>query len=153
VLHFLRKIARNIYARFTPQKTGTPAVDLLLEAGPAALTPDVPEEVRLEIANSPALGWYREAWRLMAQEQQARLLAEIKQIGRENRRIERKATTTHVPYCRIPKGVWDQFEAIYGVGCWQDEDFMEDFLKHHPECRIIVKRGIRGQEYVGNGRR
>jgi hypothetical protein len=153
VLEVLRNIAQRIYARFTPQKTGDPAVDLLLEAGPRAFTPDVSEEVRLEIAKAPLLGWYREALRLMSQNQQAMLFEEIRQIGRENRRIERKATSTHLPYCRIPRGVWDQFEAIYGAGCWKDDDFMEDFLKHHPECRIIVKRGIRGQEYAGNGRR
>jgi hypothetical protein len=74
--------------------------------------------------------------------------AEIREIGRQNRLIERKATSTHVPYCRIPPRVWRAFERIYGEGCWEDKDFMEDFLKHHPECRVIVKRGIRGQEYV-----
>lgn len=128
--------------------TGDPALDATIEAGPRALDPDLPKHLRFEIAKASALGAYRDACLHLAQAQVAIMHEQIRQIGRENRRIERKATPTHIPYCRIPQLVWDFFESIYGQGCWKDEDFMEDFLKHHPECRIRVKRGIRGQEYL-----
>ena len=131
--------------------TGDAALDFAIEAGPRAFTEDLPKHLRLEIAKSKAHGAYKDALLHLAQNQVALMHAEIRQIGRENRRIERKATSTHIPYCRIPQLVWDFFEVIYGEGCWKDNDFMEDFLKHHPECRIIVKRGIRGQQYV-NGK-
>lgn len=133
--------------------TGDAGLDFALEAGPRAFTADLPKHLRFEIAKSSALGAYTEAVGMLLQDQVARMHAQIKQIGRENRRIERKATSTHIPYCRIPQLVWDFFEAIYGDGCWKDNDFMEDFLKHHPGCRIVVKRGIRGQEYVNGSKR
>lgn len=128
--------------------TGDPALDATIQAGPRAFDADLPKHLRFEIAKSAALGPYRDACKDLAQRQVALMHEQIKQIGRENRLIERKATSSHVPYCRIPQLVWDFFEAIYGEGCWKDKDFMEDFLKHHPECRIRVKRGIRGQEYL-----
>jgi hypothetical protein len=130
-----------------------PEVEAVVSLGPRGLTPDVPNHVRFAIAKSSALGPYKEACLQLAQNQVAIMHEEIREIGRQNRRIERKATSSHVPYCRIPPTVWHYFESIYGEGCWKDNDFMEDFLKHHPECRIVVKRGIRGQEYVnGKGR-
>lgn len=124
-----------------------PEIEAVVELGPRGLAPDVPKHVRFAIAKSSALGAYKNACLQLAQNQVAMMHAEIRQIGRENRRIERKATSTHIPHCRIPILVWDFFEEIYGQGCWKDNDFMEDFLRHHPECRINVKRGIRGQEY------
>jgi len=131
--------------------TGDAALDFALEAGPRAFTPELGKHLRFEIAKTHACGPYMDAVMELAQNQVAIMHAEIRQVGRENRRIERKATSTHIPHCRIPQLVWEFFEAIYGDGCWQDNDFMEDVLKHHPELRINVKRGIHGQEYV-NGR-
>ncbi len=126
-------------------------IEAVVGLGPRGFGPHVSKDVRFAIAKSSALGPYRDACLLLAQNQVALMHAEIRQIGRENRRIERKATSTHIPYCRIPQLLWDFFEEIYGQGCWQDKDFMEDVLKHHPELRIRVKRGIRGQEYLRPG--
>ena len=126
-------------------------LDFVIEGGPRLFTPDVPKSVRFEIAKSSALGPYKDACLLLAQRQVALMHEAIKQTGRENRSIERKATSSHIPHCRIPLLVWDFFEAIYGDGCWQDKDFMDDFLHHHPECKIVVKRGIHGQEYLRPG--
>jgi hypothetical protein len=129
--------------------SGDPVVDFMLEAGPRAFTPELAsKEVRFAIAKTQSWGAYREALMHLAQNQVAIMHAQIRQVGRENRRIEHKATSSHIPHCRIPCLVWEFFESIYGEGCWKDNDFMEDFLKHHPECRIRVKRGIRGQEYL-----
>ena len=129
--------------------TGNPQIDLLLEAGPRAFDPDVPASVREEIAKSTSLDWYKQALKLMSMKQQALMFTEIRAIGRENREIERKAVDgLGLPYARIPLSVIEHFKALYGPDCWQDKAFMEDFLNHHPECRLIVKRGTRGQEYV-----
>lgn len=133
--------------------TGDPVLDFHLEAGPRALTPETPERVRLEIAKSSAFGAYKDACRLLAQHQVALMHEQIRQIGIENQSTDWQATRSHLPYFRVPPLVWHFFEAIYGEGCWQDEEFTEDFLKHHPECRVPVKRGINGMQYVnGKGR-
>jgi hypothetical protein len=84
----------------------------------------------------------------MAQEQVAEIHAEIRRIGIENRSVDWKATKTFVPYARIPERMHRMFEYEYGRGCWKDNDFLEDVLKHHPELRVPVKRGMHGQEYV-----
>ncbi len=94
-------------------------IEAVVGLGPRGFGPHVSKDVRFAIAKSSALGPYRDACLLLAQNQ-VQLL-------------------------------WDFFEEIYGQGCWQDKDFMEDVLKHHPELRIRVKRGIRGQEYLRPG--
>ena len=133
--------------------TGDPLVDLVLEAGPRVFDADTPQHVVETIATSPSLHWYRDALRVMSMKQQAEMFTEIRAIGRENREIERKAVDgLGLPYARIPGRVWGSFEKLYGVGCWQDKAFMDDFLYYHPECKIIVKRGTRGQQYLDNGR-
>lgn len=133
-------------------KTGDPVLDFVLDAGPRAFTPELAsKEVRFAIAKSGALGAYKDALQHLAQHQVALIHAAIEEVGRQNRIIEKesKATRAFLPYYRKPILLHDFFEVIYGEGCWQDEDFVEDVLRHHPELRINVKRGIRGQEYAG----
>jgi hypothetical protein len=132
--------------------TGDKVLDFVLEAGPRAFTPELAtKEVRFAIAKTVALGAYRDALQHLAQNQVALIHAAIREVGRQNRKIEKesKATRAFLPYYRKPLLLHDFFEAIYGEGCWKDNDFVEDVLKHHPELRINVRRGIRGQEYAG----
>jgi hypothetical protein len=125
-------------------------VTTVLETGPRAFVSDLPKEVRDEIAQSSSLDWYKNALTLIAQEQRRQMFSDIRAIGRENRRTERKAINgLGLPYARIPFSVIELFKALYGEDCWKDADFMEDFLKHHPECKFRVKYGTRGQEYSG----
>jgi hypothetical protein len=90
----------------------------------------------------------------LAREQQASLKADLRRVGQENNQGEFKANdglgTLHA---RIPLGVFHQMKQEHGWNCWDDPAFMEDFLKHHPECLVRTTRGTRGQEYGGNGRR
>jgi hypothetical protein len=136
--------------------TGDADLDFVIEAGPRAFTPDLPVHLRLEIAKSSVLGPYREACRQFAQSQVALMHKEIAALSEENRRIEQSqefmATNgLGYPYYRKPVSVHYLFEELYGYGCWQDEGFVEDFLKHHPGLRIRTTRGTRGQEYAGKG--
>lgn len=127
-------------------------LDFMLHAGPRVFTPELAtKEVRFAIAKSSALGAYKDALQHLAKRQVALIHAEIREVGRQNREIEKnsKACRAFLPYYRKPLILHDFFEVIYGEGCWQDEDFVEDVLKHHPELRINVRRGIRGQEYAG----
>jgi hypothetical protein len=133
--------------------TKDPILDFLIEAGPRVFTPEMAsKEVRFAIAKSSQLGPFREALQCLAQKQVALMHQLIGQVSRENAAIDWKSAGSHVPYFRVPQLMWDFFEAIYGEGCWQDEDFVEDTLKHHPGLRVVVKRGSKGQQYV-NGRR
>lgn len=137
----------------SPRVTGDKVVDLALEAGPRMFGPDLPAHARETIAKSAALGNYRGAVKRMAQAELAEMHREIEFVSRQNREIEFKATDgLGVPEYRIPVSVHFKMEALFGTGCWQDEDFVEDFLKHHPGLRINVTRGTRGQEYGGRPR-
>lgn len=133
-------------------------VEAVVGLGPRGLSADVPKHVRLAIAKSSALGAYKDACLLLAQNQVALMHSEIREIERQNRKIEasqefKASNGLGYPYYRKPVLVHYFFEEIYGEGCWKDEDFVEDFLKHHPGLRIKVTRGTKGQEYVnGKGR-
>jgi hypothetical protein len=132
--------------------TGDPHLAMVLDAGPRMLRPDTPSHVREAIASSPSLHWFKIELARREVHEREKMLAEIRQIGRENREIEYKATNgLGMPYCRIPLSVMEQGKKMFGDDCWQDEKFMEDFLEAYPECRIKVTRGTRGQEYGGNG--
>lgn len=110
-------------------------------------------EMRMEIARSQSLSWYREGIKVIAQDEQAQMLAEVANVCRENREMESKASNgLGLPYYRCPLSVRLRFEDIYGEGCWNDEAFVEDFLKHHPGLRLKVTHGTRGQEYAGCAR-
>jgi hypothetical protein len=104
--------------------------------------------VRFELAKKSEEGAYAAGLRLLAPWMIQAIQEQCKIIGIENRANERQATASHVPYYRKPQLMHDCFELIFGEGCWQDEDFVEDTLKHHPELRCKVKYGIHGQEYV-----
>jgi len=104
--------------------------------------------VRFEIAKANANGAYAEGCRLLAPWMLKEIEEQCKIIGIENKQNERQATRSHVPYYRKPVMMHHCFEMIFGEGCWQDEDFIEDVLKHHPELRCKVKYGTKGQEYV-----
>ena len=133
--------------------TGETPLDFVIDAGPRALTPDVPQHIRLELAKTSALGPYREACKLLAQRELEEIHKEIEFVSLENSIIDWKATRTHIPEYRIPISMYEKMEAIFGQGCWQDKDFVEDTLRHHPGLRVKVKRGIHGQQYVnGKGR-
>lgn len=123
--------------------------EAIAACGPKAFQSEVASpEVRRAINSSPALRWYRDALVGMAQREQAEMFAEIEHVGRENREIERCATNGFgLPYYRCPLSVRMRFEDLYGEGCWKDEAFVEDFLKHHPGLRVKVTRGTKGQEY------
>lgn len=134
--------------------TGHAALDFVLEAGPRAFSLDLPIEMRLEIAKLDPEGPYRMALRELSQSRVAHLHHLIDLLSADNRRIEateefKACDGLGYPWYRKPAEVHDYFEALYGVGCWQDEDFVNDFLKHHPGLRIKVTRGTRGQQYVG----
>jgi hypothetical protein len=106
-------------------------------------------EIRRVIAQSTSLGYFKTALLTLAIAEQAEIFREIDRISRENRMIEWQAKDgIGVPAYRLPPALYLRFEDIYGVGCWQDEDFVEDTLRHHPGLRIEVKRGVNGQEYV-----
>jgi hypothetical protein len=134
--------------------TGDAVLDFVIEAGPRALTPDVPLEVRLEIAKLDPDGPYRIAVRELSQDRVAHMHRLIDLVSQDNRRIEatqefKACNGLGYPWYTKPVEVHHYFEALYGTGCWQDEDFVEDFLKHHPGLRIKVTRGTKGQQYVG----
>jgi hypothetical protein len=143
----VKAIYRKYFTKPLPL-TGDPALDAAVQAGPRLFDPDLPKHLRFEIAKRSAFGAYNDALQCLAQHQVRLMHEQIAIVGRENRTTDWQATRTHIPHARIPQLLWDFFEAIYGQGCWQDNDFMEDVLKHHPELRVKVKRGIRGQEYV-----
>lgn len=133
--------------------TGDPITDFVLDAGPRVFGPDLPLHVREEIAKSPTLGWYRRALLIMKQEAVAQMHASIARTAEENRLIEntqefKACDGIGYPKMRIPVDVWYQMEDIWGVGCWKDDDFQEDFLKQHPELRLKITRGTKGQQYV-----
>jgi hypothetical protein len=130
------------------KKTGDETLDFVLGAGPRALTADTPQHIRLEIAKSSELGPYREACKLLAQQEIVEMHKEIELVSIENQSTDWQATRTYIPAYRIPLGMYLKMEGIYGKGCWQDKDFVEDTLKHHPGLSITVKRGIHGQQYV-----
>jgi hypothetical protein len=128
------------------------AFDFVVNAGPRAFTPETPDDVRLEIAKSKSLSWYKQALIKLARRQRKMMFAEIREIARQNRRIEKEMKACNglgLPDSRIPMGVYLLFESMYGHGCWKWPGFREDFLKHHPELRLRVRRGTRGQEYGG----
>lgn len=134
--------------------TGNPAIDHLLECGPRAFDADVPASVRDEITGARALGWYNQALLGMAQNEVAEMHREIAFVSKQNREIEntqefKACDGIGYPTDRIPVSVHLKMEDIYGIGCWKDPAFKEDFLKHHPGLRIKVTRGTRGQEYGG----
>jgi hypothetical protein len=132
-----------------PEFTGDPHLDAVLETGPRLFTQDTPEHVRKEISKSKSLNWFKLELIKREQQERVKMLAEIRQIGRENRAFERKAVDgLGVPYCRIPLSVIEQGKKLCGDDCWNDDKFMEDFLDQYPECRIIVKHGTKGQSYV-----
>jgi hypothetical protein len=154
---FVRKPKPALPVSDDPTKPGSGDVvlDFMLKAGPRVFTPELAtKEVRLAIAKSSALGPYRDALKDLAQRQVALIHAEIARVSRENREIEKhsKACRAFIPYYRKPLLLHAWMEVCYGEGCWADEDFVEDVLKHHPGLRINVKRGIRGQEYAGSRR-
>jgi hypothetical protein len=130
------------------------ALQFAIEAGPRAFDPDLPTNVRLEIAKSTGLSYYKEAAKKIAEEQWLRIKHAVFMTGLENRLIEKDAhaTRSHIPHCRIPLEMHQAFEAIWGQGCWKNDDFLEDTLKHHPELRINVKYGTKGQEYAGRNK-
>jgi hypothetical protein len=130
--------------------SGDESVKFVLEAGPRALTSDTPEHIRLEIAKSSELGPYREACKLLAQQELVEMHKEVELVSIENQSTDWQATRTYIPAYRIPLGMYRKMEGIFGLGCWQDRDFVEDTLKHHPGLRINVKRGIHGQQYVNS---
>jgi hypothetical protein len=142
----------------TLPSTGDAALDFALEAGPRALTPDLPHEVRFEIGKLDPAGPYMCAVRAFSQDRIAHLHHLIDLVSAENRRIEateefKASNGLGYPWYRKPVELHYLFEAEYGIGCWEDENFVEDVLKHHPGLRINVRRGTRGQEYVnGSGR-
>ncbi len=128
------------------------AFELVVGAGPRAFWPDTPTEVRLEIAKSKSLSWYKDALVRLARRQRKVMFDEIREVARQNRRLEKEMKACNgigLPDSRIPLGVYLLFEAMYGHGCWKWPGFREDFLKHHPELRLRVRRGTRGQEYGG----
>jgi hypothetical protein len=112
------------------------------------LMADMPRHLQFEIAKTSEGGAYAAGLRLLAPWMLERIRVECEVIGIENKANERQATRSHVPYYRKPQFMHDIFELIFGEGCWQDEEFVEDTLKHHPELRCKVKYGTKGQEYV-----
>jgi hypothetical protein len=134
-------------------ETGNPGLDMVLEAGPRVFNPlFATEDVRKEIAKSPVLHWYKVHLAAQARAERARLKAEIRQIGKENRQIEWKASDAlGVPHCRLPLGAIELGKQLIGENWWLNEKELDSFLEAYPECRINVKRGTRGQQYV-NGR-
>lgn len=126
--------------------------ETLAHAGAPLIAELATPEVRAAIARTPSLGWYRQALVGMAQAEQAQMFAEVEQVCAENRAIENTQEFKAVnglgyPYYRCPLSVRLRFEDLYGIGCWQHNDFVEDFLKHHPGLRLKVTRGTRGQQY------
>lgn len=111
------------------------------------LSEDMPRHLQFEIAKSSAEGAFAYGQRLLAPWMIARIDMECKIIAIENQQ-DRQATNSHVPYYRKPEFMHHCYEVIFGDGCWQDEDFVEDTLKHYPGLRCKVKYGTKGQEYV-----
>ena len=128
---------------------GDAALDFVLEAGPRTLW-ILPPERRLALAKSSQHGAYWEALRLMAAQEVAYMHAEIDFVCKRIAATDWQATRAFIPYCQIPITAREKMRDIYGPDCWDDNDFLEDFLDHHPGLRIKVKRGIHGQEYGGH---
>lgn len=112
-------------------------LDKFLEKeGPAAITPDMPKELLLDIGKCPSLRkWKEEAVRGFRVRQNLALLRQ-RQIGMATRRIEyfRKAGMRIV--AAIDPDLFWQHRLRYGPGCWHDKEFREDTLDKHPEMAV-----------------
>lgn len=124
--------------------------ELILKAGPRALTPDVPEEVRRDLGK---LETFRKAAEDCARLRYAEMHRRQTAIAQANQQIEHKACNgLGEKVATIDTEVYFQMRALYGDECWSDPEFVKAFLRDNPACRVKTTRGTRGQEYAGRGR-
>jgi hypothetical protein len=124
--------------------------ELILKAGPRALTPDVPEDVRKVLAKHKP---FRERATAVAREQQADMIREQEAVARANQGMRHKAVNgLGVKIGSITPRIYVQMMELYGSDCWDNPAFMNWFFKQEPACRVKTEFGTRGQEYAGRGR-
>jgi len=109
---------------------------------------DAPKHLQLEIAKASKEGAFAYGRKLLAPWMKEMIDLEAQIISIENHQQERQATNSHVPYYRRGRYMTFCYEMVFGEGCWQDNDFVEDTLRHYPGLRCKVKYGTKGQEYV-----
>jgi hypothetical protein len=125
-------------------------LELAEECGPRIITPDTPLAVREEIHRRACYGDLRATLRKMKLERRALCLAAIDYQCRENRVLEQTmhATSTHIPYAKIPEILVAEIEAENGLDGWNPE-IREDTLRCYPGLKLNIKFGMHGQQYVG----
>jgi hypothetical protein len=120
----------------------------VLEAGPRAITPDLPQDLLTEIGTAEAYSPTRELMRRMKLAENDSIEREIQWRCKMNR-IEEETmhgTTSHIPDARIPLRLVQALEA-QEKELWNPA-MREDTLRCYPGLRLNVKRGIHGQQYV-----
>ncbi len=123
-------------------------LDIIEQAGPRALTMDVPLDVRKEVATSSRFKDMLDmAATITAERFRARDKA-IQEIGKENHQTEWKAADGLGEIsARIPHLIMAEMQAKYGRDCWSDDGFIAAFLRDNPQFKVRARRGTRGQEY------
>lgn len=119
--------------------------DIIKQAGPKALTPDVPEEDRIILAGDHA---FREAATIAARKRYVAMNQRQEAIARDLQQNEHKTANglgQHV--ARIDAEAYFQMRALYGELCWDDPEFMAAYIRDNPACRVNTTRGTRGQEF------
>lgn len=82
----------------------------------------------------------------------ARLLAERRQIAQDNSNSEFKSVNGIGQLAarigeREYRAVMERYRPDYGGGnCWNDDQFVRDYIRDNPHVRVKTNRGTRGQE-------
>lgn len=125
-------------------------IDLIVAAGPRALTPDVPEDERKRLAKNER---FRAAAEKCARLRYHAMHERQAALASANQQVQHKAMNgLGEKVASIDAEVYFQMRAIYGDWVWSDPEFVEAFLRDNPACRVKVTRGTRGQEYGGRSR-
>jgi hypothetical protein len=119
-------------------------IDLIRAIGPRALTPDVPDEIRHDLAKNQA---FRDAATVEARRRYVEMHKRQTAIAHDLMQGEHKSMEgLGQHYMRIDGEAYLQMRALYGDECWNDPEFVEAYYRDNPACRVKTTRGTRGQE-------
>lgn len=118
--------------------SGDESLKFISEAGPRAITPDLPPDVLKEIGKSESFSSLRQAMLRMKIEARRRVEAAILRTCQENRILEEqyKGTSTMLPEARIPIDLIFELEAQEKEQ-WNSE-MREDTLRQYPGLRLKI---------------
>lgn len=119
--------------------------ELILKAGPRALTRDVPLETRKELRKQPD---FMEAAKREARQRYVAMHLRQIEIARDLWSIEHKHTKWGRHYMRIDGEVFETMMALYGNDCWSDDEFIEAVHRDMESTRVISTRGANGQQLI-----